>query len=509
MPHQADYFVLAYSWDNHCLRLHDLLEGRLSRIEAEVEEAQRDGTPRLPDDRRTRLRAAREESLHALAAIKKREYIINSLGYRGYGVNRDLLAALQALDDKGQRLGKRIDALIDGGGSGVCADAPSQAREEKDLDLALYWRVMARETSMETNAAIFQRMFFSGGKESMTIMKGSTGLYNGYSCQELKQRGNANFVHAVRKIFEGLSDYAEIGIDMLKGLHYDLTAGIDPKAGSFREIDFPDRNGVTFEFDNFYREVSDLSIVLDETARSFHCMEDFIYNLARAYYMFIGIHPFWDGNGRVGRCFLNSMFLKKGLPPITLPVDDEVLALPRYGGSMEQMHDYLKGRLQRAAATYLYERSKLGDLGFFGKRVYNTAFDSGFHFRQIDDLPKKIEVGFEVLVIAEDDDLSGAFKEECRIVLPDACLVPALTVYCGLCDAPFSEWSHSFRLKGALRVKETSSEIGRVRNFDVDLVLDVPRQARNGELFACSVVCEERGLLFNNKELNYSYRLDL
>ena len=153
------------------------------------------------------------------------------------------------------------------------------------------------------------------GASSMTIMKGSTGLHNGRSCRELKLLANRNFVDTGRELFAALHAFTEIGIDLLKRIHSGCRETSMPTAGSFREIDFPDRNGVTFEFDNFQRETSDLAIVLDETARSFHRLHEFMYNLARSYYMFIGIHPFWDANGRAGRCFLNFLFLKKGLPP--------------------------------------------------------------------------------------------------------------------------------------------------------------------------------------------------
>ena len=33
---------------------------------------------------------------------------------------------------------------------------------------------------------------------------------------------------------------------------------------------------------------------------------------------FENIHPFADGNGRVGRILLNNILLKKGLPPISI-----------------------------------------------------------------------------------------------------------------------------------------------------------------------------------------------
>ena len=201
------------------------------------------------------------------------------------------------------------------------------------------------------------------GASSMTIMKGSTGLHDGRSCQELKLLANRNFVDDGPRALLRLQDFTEIGIDLLKRIHWGLSRDLDADGGNFRAIDFPDRNGVTFEFDNFQREIADLAIVLDETARSFHRLHEFIYNLARSYYMFIGIHPFWDGNGRAGRCFLNFLFMKKGLPPVLLDDREEVLALPRYGGSMEDMHRYLQGRLRRAIETYFYERWKLESFG--------------------------------------------------------------------------------------------------------------------------------------------------
>ncbi len=364
-----------------------------------------------------------------MAEVKSRQFVINSLGYRGYGVNHDLLKALGGLADRYGGLERslterfyrkakaveeklsptreivdqrRSDRIISGAGTKVGQDAgrrtyPDRGKRSPSTSIR-YFRVMSGQTSWHANTAIFQKMFFSVGSSSMTIMKGSAGLYDRRSCRELKLLANRNFVDTGRELFSALQDFTEIGVDLLKSIHYGLSRDLDSEGGSFRSIDFPDRNGVTFEFANFQRETADLAIVLSETAHSFHRLHEFIYNLARSYYMFIGIHPFWDGNGRAGRCFLNFLFMKKGLPPVVLDDREEVSALPRYGGSMEDMHRYLKGRLQRACETYFYERWKLESFGFLQKRVRNAAFDSGFHFRQIEDSPSRIEVDFQAYV---------------------------------------------------------------------------------------------------------------
>jgi hypothetical protein len=473
-----------------------------------------------------------------VSEVEARQFIINSLGYRGYGVNRDLLAALRSLAErcKGQgraleeRFHKHARALRKLTGLSRQAIDPQNSREivarlrkklgltvdeempaggaEKGLDLAHYWDVMSRETPFQVNNAIFQKMFFSAARSSTTIMKGSTGLHNGRPPRDLKLLANRDFVDTGRRLFAGLSDYVEINADLLKSLHFSLMKSLDDGAGSFREIDFPDRNGVTFEFDNFQREVSDLSVVLEETARSFPDRERFIYNLARSYYMFVGIHPFWDGNGRVGRCFLNLLLVKKGLPPVAFEDDDEVLALPRYGGSMEDMHLYLREGLRHAVDRYFYERSKLESFGLFGKRIHNTSFDSGVHFRQIDDGLHRLEVQFEAFV-HDREDMGRLLRDHSKIAFPESRLLHDMTIYCGFCDAPSMEWRHRFSLKNNFYVKELQPLTDGTRVFDVDFVVEIPWGVGNRDYFACSVASDERPLVFDNKGLSYTCRLEL
>jgi fido (protein-threonine AMPylation protein) len=512
------------------------MERKLQQVEREVSELERDSSGEREGLLNYYKKWRRNNELYRLvmAEVKSRQFVINSFGYRGYGVNRDLLSALNFLAD---RYGGLEDALTEpfyrhakaveerlcqtleiAGADRVISEPARKSGRNPDgeisrpdrevfLDLDRYFRVMSQETPWQANAAIFQKMFFSIGASSMTIMKGSTGLHDRRSCRELKLLANRNFVDEGRRLFSSLQDFTEIGVDLLKRIHYGLSRDLDDDGGNFRKIDFPDRNGVTFEFANFQREAEDLAIVLDETARSFHRLNEFIYNLARSYYMFIGIHPFWDGNGRVGRCFLNFLFMKKGLPPVVLDDGEEVLVLPRYGGSMEDMHRYLQRRLGRAIETYFYERWKLESFGFLHARICRAAFDSGFHFRRIEGSRPRIEASFEAYACG-DPCLRKILADQCKVVFPDDACIEDMTVYCGFSGGPFAEWRQPFSLKDFYR-KEVPSEIPGVRTFDIDFVADVPAPAPWGQYFSCSVVSRKAGLIFNNKGLNYSYRVDL
>jgi hypothetical protein len=540
MPHRAGHFVLAYAWDHHCDRLICSLRSRFESVETGLKELAREkavsrvGLLNYYEDWH-RIKALYDVTLNE---ISSREYVINSLGYRGYGVNKDLLGALVALrNEYAGRLGRSLSdrfrrkvplvqrliylpeesaASLSSGyviselqkklGRDPSAPVATAATTAK-FSLEPYWRVMSQETSWPTNTAIFQKLFLGVGASSMTIMKGSTGLANGRPAGQIKLLGNRNLVNVCRELFANLDTYTVINLDLFKWIHKSLMQDIDPLAGDFRSIDFPDRNGVTFEYENFQREIGDLAIVLDETAQSFPDFDKFFYNLARSYYMFIGVHPFWDSNGRVGRSFLNYMFVKKGLPPISFKDDEEVLCLPRYGGTMGDMHEYLKRRLSKAIDAYVRERRALQSLDLLDKPVRNASFDSGFFFRQIEHDHSSLQVEFDAYVTG--DPLKAlSLRNECRVVLPDDEALNAMAIYCGFGRSP-GAWEDSFKLASSLAIEETDSDIPGVRFFEVGFVVDLMDRERKFDHFSCIVLSEEKGLLFNNGGLNYNYRLEL
>jgi len=540
MPHRAGYFAFAYQWDHHCHALFRSIKGRFGHMLKELGELE---YQHAVDEESLlnyfkKWHYTKEHYYRTIHEIDRKRSVIDSLGYRGYGVNRDLYMALDAAKNEyaghiywllTERFKKHLDLAknliylpqerIDSMDShyiiGELCKKLHWAPDENipvlpsaHLDLGRYFHVMSRETSWSANTAIFQRLFLNLGSSSMTIMRGSRGYHDHLSSRDLKIIGNRNFIELYRELFSSLHTFTGIGTDLLKRIHYVLSKGIDPNAGNFRACDFDDRNGVTFEHGNFHREIGDLSHVLWETGQSFHDLEAFVFNLSRSYYMFIGIHPFGDSNGRTGKCFLNFMLIKKGLPPISFIDQKEIFALPRYGGSVEDMHEYIKTRIMNAVNLYFYERWKLERIGFLSKSIYNVSFDSGFHFRQIDDMPRKLEVNFTAYLIEDGNPLSQQLQDQCAVVLPNAHLIWNMTIYCGFSHNHGGEWKNVFHLKNNFFIREIRPDTPGICVFDIDFVVELRNEHFHYGYFNCCVVSQEAGRTFNNKGLNYSYRID-
>ena len=103
-------------------------------------------------------------------------------------------------------------------------------------------------------------------------------------------------------------------------------------------------------------ELSELSADADvlQAAAYFHARFEFI-------------HPFADGNGRVGRTLLNYFLMTNGHPPIVIHDEDKAdyyAALERYdvGEELQPMVDFLHGQAERTWEKTLMREKRREDL---------------------------------------------------------------------------------------------------------------------------------------------------
>jgi Uncharacterized conserved protein len=137
---------------------------------------------------------------------------------------------------------------------------------------------------------------------------------------------------------------SKLSIDMIKKLHYDLMndcfrdelTSKGERAGEFKKGDYVvglhdvgvQPSEVEENLISLIEEVNEATITENNALKVvsyFHCW-------------FESIHPFADGNGRVGRMLLNYLLIGNGLPPIVLFENDReeyYLALEYFNDSQE------------------------------------------------------------------------------------------------------------------------------------------------------------------------------
>lgn len=120
-----------------------------------------------------------------------------------------------------------------------------------------------------------------------------------------------NHQTALNYLFDYIARKEKINEALMLKLHSILMNGVRPDAGLYRRHAVR-ITGVNLPTANYIRVPELISAVISKASKA---DKDIISLSANVHSRFEQIHPFSDGNGRVGRLLMNAMLLKKNLPP--------------------------------------------------------------------------------------------------------------------------------------------------------------------------------------------------
>ncbi len=136
--------------------------------------------------------------------------------------------------------------------------------------------------------------------------------------EEIETKGVAKAINFIRNTKE------ELSLDLIRNLHRICFSGAKPFAGEFRNVEVVIKNAKG-EIIHTGTHVSQLEFALKDTILWHNENKKKFKPLVLAAIMhnqFEHIHPFQDGNGRVGRLLLNFILLKNKYPPINISLQD-------------------------------------------------------------------------------------------------------------------------------------------------------------------------------------------
>ncbi|MBU1975009.1 MAG: Fic family protein [Nanoarchaeota archaeon] len=116
-----------------------------------------------------------------------------------------------------------------------------------------------------------------------------------------------------KKAFLLLKTHQQITRKLIMDLHKTLKAGVSDDAGIFRTAQVTVANLVPVRADLIEQEIKNL-ILWNKKNQKMHTIE----RVCTFHALFERIHPFFDGNGRVGRLLLNFMLMQEGYPPVII-----------------------------------------------------------------------------------------------------------------------------------------------------------------------------------------------
>lgn len=185
------------------------------------------------------------------------------------------------------------------------------------------WKQFTQDFVYNTNAIEGSTVQFNEVKEILEKKKPAI------NDEEVETRNVAKAVEFIRTTKEDLS------LDFLRKLHKLCFEGTKSFAGNFRNVQVVIRNSKG-EIVHAGTPVAQLKEALDDLISWYRENKEKFKPLILAAIMhnqFEHIHPFQDGNGRVGRLLMNFILLKNKYPPINIRLEDRAqyyLSLQEY-----------------------------------------------------------------------------------------------------------------------------------------------------------------------------------
>jgi Fic family protein len=176
----------------------------------------------------------------------------------------------------------------------------------------LNWKLFTEEFVYNTNAIEGSGIEFKGVKDLLENKKYAK------SSDEEETQNVARAVKFIRTTKEDLS------IELIKKIHKICFDGTKEFAGKFRDLSVVVMNS-RGEIVHSGAPVSELNKLLNDLIEWYYRNKLKFKPLVLAgiiHNQFENIHPFQDGNGRVGRLLLNFILLKRKYPPINILLQD-------------------------------------------------------------------------------------------------------------------------------------------------------------------------------------------
>lgn len=193
------------------------------------------------------------------------------------------------------------------------AEIKELKKYEKQIEIKhLDWKRFTRDFTYNTNAIEGSKVDYEVTK-NLIEKKDEPENYD-----EIEAVNVAKAINFVKKTNEKLS------IDLIKRLHFICFKGTKIFAGKLRNVEVVIKNslGIIVHRGAPFKEVESLMKELiqwyNENEKKYPplLLASIVHN------QFEKIHPFQDGNGRIGRLLLNYVLLKHNYPPINIKVED-------------------------------------------------------------------------------------------------------------------------------------------------------------------------------------------